>query len=54
MSTKNKNLVLFHKVKIKSVILINGKQFVKFSPRKVMSAEGQIISIPDAEYVRTA
>ena len=46
--------VLFHQVAIKSEIVIDGKKYMKFSPRNVMSDDGKVLSIADATFVKLA
>lgn len=53
-SVKSVKPVLFHQVALKSVIFIEGKKYIKFSPRKVMSDDGKILTIADATYVIAA
>lgn len=45
---------LFHKVPIKAVIIIDGVDHVKFTPRCVMSEDGKVKSIPDSMTVEVA
>lgn len=54
IQVKSVKTVLFHQVSIKSVIVIDGKKYMKFSPRKVMSDDGKILEIADATYVELA